>query len=176
MLVCYDKARGAAVVLQIEQKCRKSKPERQEIGDMERNKREEMGVDGAREREEVMLMNIHTLEGKKPHIQILISGVAEKIAALLTCCSSNRTSSRPDPAGRPEGGTPRSLWPGRDPAPQQMHANAEQLPAAANPPRSYFLYCIIERALGRAGRQIKMEAAERPPRPYTRVWPKHFLL
>lgn len=78
MLVCYDKARGAAVVLQIEQKCRKSKPERQEIGDMERNKREEMGVDGAREREEVMLMNIHTLEGKKLHIQILISGVAEK--------------------------------------------------------------------------------------------------
>lgn len=107
MLVCYDKARGAAVVLQIEQKCRKSKPERQEIGDMERNKREEMGVDGAREREEVMLMNIHMLEkrgnmeGKKLHIQILISGGAKKT---FIC-------SRSDPAGRPEGGARRSLSP-----------------------------------------------------------------
>lgn len=41
MVVCCNKVMGVAVVLQIEQRKKKKKKTREEIGDMERNKREE---------------------------------------------------------------------------------------------------------------------------------------
>lgn len=53
MVVCYNKVMGGAVVLQIEQKM-----EREEIGDMERNKRGEIVMEGGRERRE---QNVHKL-------------------------------------------------------------------------------------------------------------------